>query len=164
VGGCFKSSLQRVATRLVKSHLREWVDSSSQPTASGNGSCEIPARGVGGRFKSSLQRMATGVVKSHPREWVDASSPTYTKQRFQCFSIPPTAVGGSFKSSLHIRHRSRCCLNSLHLNCGRLDLNYPPTPGWDLTLCRCSLCRLDLKHPPTAVGGIRATAGAMMLV
>ena len=56
--------------------------------------------------------------------------------------IPPTAVGGYFRSSLH---------DALN----RQDLNHPPTSVGGIPDSRATaVCRLDLKHPPTAVGGI----------
>src|SRR5207244_6992667 len=85
----------------------------------------IPPTAVGGSFKFSLQRDAPSLIpESHPRQWVDRSSSAY-KEMPRASSpnpthgsgwivqvqptkrcpephprIPPTAVGGSFKSSL----------------------------------------------------------------
>jgi hypothetical protein len=46
------------------------------------------------------KRNALRVTKSHQRQLVDSSSPAYKTQRTQSQQIPPTAVGGWFKSCL----------------------------------------------------------------
>src|SRR2546426_4562004 len=51
--------------------------------------------------------------ESHPREWVDRSSPAYIERRRRLLRIPPTGVGGSFKSSLH-RTPSTASSNPTH--------------------------------------------------
>src|SRR6185436_1734663 len=86
----------------------------------------IPPTEVGGSFRSSLHGGRMPVVcESHPRKWVDRSGPAYTEAGCQSFAnpthgsgwivqvqptrrpdasrlrIPPTEVGGSFRSSLH---------------------------------------------------------------
>src|SRR6266481_966949 len=45
-------------------------------------------------------RAHTWFLKSHPREWVDGSDPTYTSTHL-VLEIPPTGVGGWFRSNLH---------------------------------------------------------------
>src|SRR5215510_3498432 len=44
--------------------------------------------------------------ESHPRQWEDRSSPAYRNASARPLGIPPTAVGGSFKSSLPQRERT----------------------------------------------------------
>src|SRR6185295_12689304 len=86
----------------------------------------IPLTAVSGSFKSSLQTKAERCFREyHPRQWVDRSSPAYRRRtsaasgntthgsewivqvqptdegRALLPGIPPTAVGGSLKSSLN---------------------------------------------------------------
>jgi len=80
--------------------------------------------------------------KSHPREWVDCSDSFY-KEAKGATKIPPTEVGGLFRSNLFT------------LGPGRLDLNHPPTSVDGILVLRTDeSCRQDLNHPPTSVGGI----------
>src|SRR5881397_2555283 len=94
-----------------------------QPTRDHAPVLEIPPTGVGGWFRSNLHATTHRFLKSHPREWVDGSDPTYTRPRTAFFnpthgsgwmvqiqptrdhaprsSIPPTGVGGWFRSNLH---------------------------------------------------------------
>src|SRR6266478_2498516 len=80
----------------------------------------------GGWFRSCLHASTHRVLESHPRQWVDGSDPTYTRPRTGFFnpthgsgwmvqiqptrdhapgsSIPPTAVGGLFRSNLLVAH------------------------------------------------------------
>src|SRR5262245_3910425 len=87
--------------------------------------------------------------------------------------IPPTAVGGLLKSSLH--QRQWIFLNppdgswgivkvqptvreQSHLSQpGRLNFNNPPTAVGGIQQYFSSLCRLNFNNPPTAVGGIQGT-------
>jgi len=55
-------------------------------------------------------------------------------------------VGGSFKSSLFILNHA-LLMNSL-------DLKDPPTAVGGIRIYFEIVCRKDLKDPPTAVGGI----------
>jgi hypothetical protein len=84
------------------------------------------ASAVSGLFKSDLPRKTDRLLPEyHPRQWVDCSSPTYPERPIDCFPntthgsgwivqvrptqkdrstasrIPPTAVGGLFKSDLY---------------------------------------------------------------
>src|SRR5882724_9225879 len=54
-----------------------------------------------------------GFFESHPRKWVDRSSPAYIERRRRLLRIPPTEVGGSFKSGLH-RTPSTASSNPTH--------------------------------------------------
>src|SRR5262249_42732745 len=54
---------------------------------------EIEMRGGHGEAVSKL-------FQYHPSQWVEASSPAYARRLGKSLPIPPTAVGGSFKSSL----------------------------------------------------------------
>src|SRR5215510_14031332 len=64
---------------------------------------------------------------THGSGWMLQARPT--KEAWTILSIPPTAVGGSFRASLRCGIEWRC-------------------------LGRRAGYRLYLKHPPTAVGGI----------
>jgi len=90
--------------------------------------------------------------------------------------IPPTAVGGWFRSSLGTQQRKRLrnptngswwmvqvrtiyvvrgeqALGTRTMN--SLDLNEPPTTRWwDSGILVDDYGRKDLNHPPTTVGGI----------
>jgi hypothetical protein len=70
-----------------------------------------------------------GILESHQRQLVDGSDPAYKEDVLKDVGIPPTAVGGWFRSNLSIHRKS------LH------------------GICRL-LRRPDLNNPPTAVGGI----------
>src|SRR5687768_13084947 len=95
--------------------------------------------------------------------WIVQVPPT-TKHSPGTADIPPTAVGGVFKSCLvgKAQHQQphfcgaldECpkLLNSPSVR--RLDLNHPPTPVGGIWIPRhINLCRSNLNHPPTAVGG-----------
>ena len=77
--------------------------------------------------------------------------------------IPPTAVGGYFKSNLHEPRRPDLndpptAVGGIRINrdCGcRLELNDPPTAVGGIRINRDCGCGLDLNDPPTAVGGIQ---------
>src|SRR5687767_3091795 len=83
------------------------------------------------------------------------SSPVSRRPRIENFSaslppkgeIPPTAVGGWFKSNLQKRYQIASLI--------------PPTGSWWILQiqprCRAAAAeiRRDLNNPPTAVGGIR---------
>ena len=58
-----------------------------------------------------------------------------TQLKIIAFEIPPTGVGGLFKSFLK-------------------DLKYPPTAVSGITLVLKEVCRKDLNELPTAVGRI----------
>src|SRR6266480_2197342 len=83
---------------------------------------EIPPTRVDGLFRSNLQRRASRICESHQRQLVDCSDPSYrgelsesanptngswwivqilpTEASFQSLRIPPTEVGGLFRSYL----------------------------------------------------------------
>src|SRR2546426_12694274 len=112
--------------------------------------------------------------ESHPRQWVDRSSPAYRRRHPRCSPnpthgsgwivqvrptdagtrdaprIPPTAVGGSFKSGLH--HGAQGFLVFLFFF--PLASRERNERGGRLS------CRLDLNDPPTSVGGIRGIGRA----
>src|SRR6476620_8639840 len=68
------------------------------------------------------------ILNSHPRQWVDSSRSFLLERANDNLRIPPTAVGGSFKSFL------------------RSDLKYPPTAvGWDYSAAKNMFCRQHLK-------------------
>jgi len=81
--------------------------------------------------------------------------------------IPPTAVGGSFKSFLYesllmsteSRQRKLADHSSPTYSSSKInskDLKYPPTTVSGITnRFKGPVYRKDLNHPPTAVGGIR---------
>src|SRR5512132_996734 len=50
-------------------------------------------------LKAGYYRQCVKTQESHPREWVDGSDPTYQSSA-DPLGIPPTGVGGLFKSSL----------------------------------------------------------------
>jgi hypothetical protein len=66
--------------------------------------------------------------------------------------IPPTAVGGYFKSTLLIRKFRQQKLVACSIN--RSYLNNPPTSVGGIETAFFDRCRKDLNDPPTAVGGI----------
>jgi hypothetical protein len=117
---------------------------------------------------------------------INAASRPATRDCAGKVEIPPTAVGGWFRSDLqtstnrileshqrklvdcsdpaYIRARTEF-LNPTNCRCGiwsflrmtfcRLDLNHPPTAvGGIWSSLRMTFCRKDLNNPPTAVGGI----------
>src|SRR5687768_7477329 len=67
------------------------------------------------------------IAKSHQRELVVGSDPTYTERQHENREIPPTGVGGWFRSSL---------FNAAY----RLDLNKPPTSVGGIYLISCDRC------------------------
>src|SRR6266511_1494061 len=82
--------------------------------------------------------------------------------------IPPTAVGGWLKPSLHkrkffsnppngswgmVKVRPSGCGRRLLTKSGRLNLNHPRTAVGGIQKSGLR-CRSDFNHPPTAVGGI----------
>jgi hypothetical protein len=73
--------------------------------------------------------------------------------------IPPTEVGGLFRSFLQgvrkLQERDQNAA-SCGRGCVRQDLNYPPTAVGGIFRSPFRACpyRKDLKNPPTAVGGI----------
>jgi hypothetical protein len=81
-------------------------------------------------------------LEYHPRQLAFQSHP---RQLVVSFSIPPAAAGGIFRSFLltALQKNRRVCGSR-----GRKDLKHPPTAVGGIR-------RKDLKHPPTAVGGIR---------
>jgi hypothetical protein len=109
-----------------KSHQRQLVDRSSPNYNDAPiQASKIPPTAVGGSFKSKLQRRTNPAPpkshqrqlvdrsspnyndapiqpppKSHQRQLVDRSSPTYNEGTNPTSRIPPTAVGGWFKSNL----------------------------------------------------------------
>jgi hypothetical protein len=107
---------------------------------------------------SPLLRFDTKSRKYHPRQSVDCSDPLYKRRTCGISRIPPTEVGGLFRSCLQRR------------TCGILRI--PPTEvgGWFRSSLRnkaiqtqskaisatCTFCerRPDLNNPPTSVGGI----------
>jgi len=89
------------------------------------------------RLCTKSYRLCTKNLESYPRQWVDSSRSFLLELPNNNLRIPPTAVGGSFKSFL------------------RNDLKYPPTAvGWDYSAAKNMFCRQQLKNPPTTVGGI----------
>jgi len=91
--------------------------------------------------------------------------------------IPPTGVGGSFRSFLQEITSKDLCADCENEPCRvavgaetfkflvcRKDLNHPPTAvGGILVGELCLVCRKDLNHPPTAVGGILARVEWLLL-
>jgi hypothetical protein len=69
------------------------------------------------------------------------SSPTYREIALLYFRIPPTEVGGFFRSSLLAHNTATTVTKSV-----RLDLNYPPTPvGGIADFDEDAASSLDLK-------------------
>ncbi len=166
-----------------KSHPRQWVDVSS-PAYSEGASLgydfylpKNPTHGSGWMFQ--VQPTAK-----------DASLPV-SISIFQ--KIPPTAVGGNFRSSLQrktysLRYDLYLPKNHTHGSGWmfqgqptakdaslRYDFYYPKNPthgsGWMFQVqpitryvTVTSSCRLYLNHPPTAVGGIRERTAVFRLV
>src|ERR1700754_2319821 len=159
-------STLRPANVSAQSHQRQLVDGSDPfYLAVRQRVGPIPPTAVGGWFRSFLPcgpptcrpnptngswwmvqilstlRPANVSVQSHQRQLVDGSNPFYLAVRQPVGPIPPTAVGGWFRSFLQIgpfsflRRATRAALDG-H-----------------------SLTRKDLNNPPTAVGGI-STFGA----
>ena len=105
-------------------------------------------------------------------QWVDRSGcGLQTKAARLLPRIPPTAVRGSLKSSLHssatgfsffvsfsLASRGREITKTKgdgRLSSCRLGLNNPPTSVGGIPRVKTvSLCRLDLNNPPSSVGGI----------
>src|SRR5216684_4278799 len=79
----------------------------------------------------------------------------------QKVQISPTAVGGCFRSSL--LSMTHCELTKSHqrklVDCSDPLFNTsfisPKYVQLRISIVHVTLCREDLKHPPTAVGGIR---------
>ena len=68
-----------------------------------------------------------------------------TAETVRKVQIPPTAVGGSFRSSLQREHAQITVLSFFPRVCEERIITY-------IRMARCS--RQDLNNPPTAVGGI----------
>src|ERR1700730_14166835 len=82
-----------------------------------------------------------------------------TKGALRISKIPPTAVGGWFRSSQRnkaIRTQSNAISATCTSEETKAGSEQPPNSRWgDLrAFLRMSWCRKDLNHPPTAVGGI----------
>ena len=89
---------------------------------------------------------------------MDCSDPTYIGGLLN-LRIPPTEVGGLFRSNLFVHVEGPMNLSSplkeLDASFQRPDLNNPPTPvGGIQELDLPLFCRPDLNNPPTSVGGI----------
>jgi hypothetical protein len=90
---------------------------------------------------------------------VDGSDLFYTCACWKIDRIPPTAVGGLFRSLL-LTHEERAIVVELSaillIRLDRKDLNKSTNcRWWDLQHLKDGiLCRKDLNHPPTTVGGI----------
>jgi hypothetical protein len=85
------------------------------------------------------------MIKSRQRKLADGSGPFY-EPILTLLLIPPTRVGGYFKSTL------------------RSDLNDPPTSVGGIQISLNSSYRKDLNHPPTAVGGISGKAAPFTIL
>jgi len=142
---------------------------------------EIPPTGVGGLFKCNLQRKVSETVESPQRQLVDCSDPALHREAPQPYSPPMyltpfTSLAWAYRLHYYLcfrTHRRRPVFTSKAAQltefvseiCARHDyhaLEYQPRP--DQFRCLLSLqpaqaicsayCRLDLKNPPTSVGGI----------
>src|SRR6266850_7860380 len=113
VGGSFKSSLQRNGARLASSnttHGSGWIVQ-VQPTKEWGSTC---------------------FFEYHPRQWVDRSSPAYKGMGLDLLlRIPPTAVGGSFKSSLQRNGARLASSNTTHGSGWMVQVK--PTKEWGST-------------------------------
>src|SRR5262252_5610760 len=86
---------------------------------------DFNTRFIDGWLVQPTTREIEGFVESHPRQWVDRSGPAYSKASRGPLGIPPTAVGGSFRSCLQ-QGEPRASWNPTHCR------------GWDLKeLIRC---------------------------
>ena len=88
---------------------------------------------------------------------VKAGIPTHGSDCVTTHGIPPTAVGGLFRASLHrsTRGDSRFCSFSPRGARGERGSKNANT--------RPVRCRLCLKHPPTAVGGFSSSVASSNL-
>jgi hypothetical protein len=98
------------------------------------------------------------IQKFHPREWVDGSDPTYSSELLT-LRIPPTEVGGLFRSNLFVQVKGLVRLNSLSNALGSFVSEAGSEQStncrwWDSRTRAVLAFRLDLNHPPTPVGGI----------
>ena len=101
------------------------------------------------------------IQKSHPREsreWVDGSDPTYSSGLLN-LRIPPTEVGGSFRSNLFVQVEALLKLSWLSDALGSFVSEARSEQStnfrwWDSRTRDVLAFRLDLNHPPTPVGGI----------
>jgi hypothetical protein len=117
--------------------------------------------------------------KSHQRQLVDCSGPTY-KERLLNLGIPPTAVGGLFRSNLQgtafeFRNPTNGSWWIVQVQPVRLaegtetenrsiwparfgsEAGSEPSTNsrwWDSETLVTAVFRRDLKNPPTPVGGI----------
>src|ERR1700730_8340960 len=96
---------------------------------------------------------------THGSGWIVQIRPTKRNPNERT-RIPPTEVGGLFRSNLR-PHRRRMELKSLSLSnvFWRFDSEAGSEQStnfrwWDSKTRSVLACRLDLNHPPTSVGGI----------
>jgi hypothetical protein len=81
---------------------------------------------------------------------VSCANPTHGRDRVKTSGIPPTAVGGLFKASLHGERADGFPFPLSSLPRGARERGITKTGGGAGRLC----CRPYLNNPPTAVGGI----------
>src|SRR6185436_8571292 len=162
------------------------------PTTHNLSEPRIPPTAVGGLFKSFLQRTTSASRESRQRQLADCSSPSYNAQPQRAENpangswrivqvlptthnlseprIPPTAVGGLFKSFLQrttsasreSRQRQLADCSSPSYNAQPQRAENPANGSWRIVQVRtihqqrrCNINSEDLKYPPTAVAGIR---------
>ena len=92
--------------------------------------------------------------KSHPREWVDCSHPAYITSGLLNIRIPPTEVGGWFRSNLLVHIEVPVKLNSFLNALGRFVSEAGSEQStnfrwWDSRTRLRAACRSDLNYPPT---------------
>jgi hypothetical protein len=90
---------------------------------------------------------------THGSAWIVQIRPT-NERRLKTIRIPPTAVGGLFKSGLSVDCYRNCNFAQI------VVVGIPEYPAsqvfWKYQNVRMFVeSRLDLNNPPTAVGGIR---------
>ena len=128
-----------------------------QQAAEGCQNSESPQRELGDCSDPTYKENRDEESESPQRELGDCSDPIY-KGGLAESQIPPTAVGGLFRSSL----RNKAIQTSqkrfqLHAPSVATKAGSEPSPNsrWgDSHSSSCFPCRLDLNHPPTSVGGI----------
>jgi hypothetical protein len=139
---CAISTARGFCTKSSKSRPRQWADSfrsflQTNPSSAVLKSCQRKLADPSSPFyKRSIKR----VLKSRQRKLADPSSPFYKPIHQAGFEIPPTAVGGSFKSFLQTDSSSAV------LKSRQRQLADPSSPFYKRT-------SKPILIPLTAVGG-----------
>src|SRR6266850_961183 len=125
----------------------------------------VPPRGSGWvshQHLWTLDRPATEAVlilrnPTHGSGWIVQIQPT--NLGFEDLRIPPTEVGGWFRSYLLVYSKAHEMKSFLNALCrAASEAGSEPSTNfrwWDSRSRFVIACRRDLNHPPTSVGGIQ---------